>query len=158
MIDVSNDDDLAVDVGDLVALTEHVLAAMQIDPETDVSISIVVPEVMAGLHVEWMDEPGPTDVLSFPMDELRPGSPGHPSGPGVLGDVVLCPAVAADQARAAGHSGEHELRILLAHGMLHLLGYDHADPEEEQVMFGLQRRLVEEFEAAPRSSTAGGEQ
>jgi probable rRNA maturation factor len=90
-----------------------------------------------------MDEPGPTDVLAFPMDELRPGRREDPdTDPGLLGDVVLCPEVAAQQAREAGHSVADELHLLCTHGILHLLGYDHADAETEQEMFGEQRRLL----------------
>ena len=89
-----------------------------------------------------MDEPGPTDVLAFPMDELRPPTDDEEPEPGLLGDVVLCPEVAATQARAAGHSTADELYLLCAHGILHLLGYDHAEPEEEREMFGLQGRIV----------------
>ncbi len=104
---------------------------------------------MTELHVKWMGEDGPTDVLAFPMDELRPGQvsggasdeSGAPD-PGLLGDVVLCPSVAAAQAREAGHSTEDELRLLCTHGILHLLGYDHAEPEEHAEMFGLQGRLL----------------
>jgi probable rRNA maturation factor len=92
-----------------------------------------------------MDEPGPTDVLSFPMDELRPGTQDSPSPAGQLGDVVLCPAVAAEQALAAGHSTVDELLLLTVHGILHLLGYDHAEPDEEKEMFALQRRLLLTF-------------
>ncbi|MBN9376297.1 MAG: rRNA maturation RNase YbeY, partial [Cellulomonas sp.] len=92
--------------------------------------------------------PGPTDVLSFPMDELRPGTDGEPSPPGLLGDVVLCPEVAAQQARAAGHSTVEELLLLTVHGILHLLGYDHAEPDEEKEMFALQRTLLLTFLAA----------
>lgn len=85
--------------------------------------------------------------MSFPMDELRPGEPGRPRPTGILGDVVLCPQFAQAQALAAGHPLPHELRILLAHGILHLLGYDHAEPQEEAAMFALQRSLVQRYEA-----------
>jgi probable rRNA maturation factor len=105
---------------------------------------------MEKLHVEWMDEPGPTDVLSFPMDELRPGNDDKPSDPGLLGDVVICPSVAARQAIAAKHSTDAEIRWLLSHGILHLLGFDHADPESERAMFALQRQLVDSFAEADR--------
>jgi probable rRNA maturation factor len=100
---------------------------------------------MSELHQQWMDEPGPTDVLSFPMDELRPGSESEPTPPGLLGDVVLCPEVAAAQAVVAGHSTAEELLLLTTHGILHLLGFDHAEPEEEKEMFELQRRLLLTF-------------
>jgi probable rRNA maturation factor len=116
-----------------------------VHPDADLAILLVDEAAMEQLHVQWMDEPGPTDVLSFPMDELRPGREGDPSPPGLLGDVVLCPDVAARQAAAAGHSSAEELLLLTTHGILHLLGYDHAEPEEEKEMFGLQRRLLLTF-------------
>jgi len=103
---------------------------------------------MSELHVQWMDEPGPTDVLSFPMDELRPGLDGEVTPAGLLGDVVLCPEVAVQQAREAGHSTMEELLLLTTHGILHLLGYDHEEPEEEKEMFALQRQLLLTFLAS----------
>ena len=118
---------------------------MRVHPQTDLSILLVDEEVMTDLHVRWMDEPGPTDVLSFPMDELRPGTDAEPTPAGLLGDVVLCPSVAARQAKDAGHSTSEELLLLTTHGILHLLGFDHAEPEEEKEMFGLQRQLLLTF-------------
>ena len=114
---------------------------------------------MAKLHEKWMDEPGPTDVLAFPLDELRPPreDDSEPE-PGLLGDVVLCPEVAASQARAAGHSVVDELNLLCVHGILHLLGSDHAEPADEREMFGLQRRIVvawQEQQAARRTAAGG---
>ena len=144
-IEVNNESGVAVDEAEFAALGRHVLDAMNVHPQTDLSILLVGTEVMTELHVQWMDEPGPTDVLSFPMDELRPGHDGEPSPPGLLGDVVLCPEVAARQARDAGHSTEEELLLLTTHGILHLLGYDHAEPEEEKEMFALQRKLLLTF-------------
>ena len=90
-------------------------------------------------------ESAPTDVMSFPMDELRPGSADSPTPAGTLGDIVLCPQVAAKQALAAGHSAVEEMLLLTVHGILHLLGYDHAEPEEKKEMFDLQRRLLLTF-------------
>ncbi|TPX00921.1 rRNA maturation RNase YbeY, partial [Schumannella luteola] len=101
-------------------------------------------------HVQWMDEPGPTDVLSFPMDELRPGSEDEITPPGLLGDIVLCPQVAIEQAKTAGHPTQDELQLLTAHGILHLLGFDHAEPDEEREMFGLQRDILIGFAHAER--------
>src|SRR5947209_6044634 len=118
---------------------------MHVHPQAELSIVLVDEPAMEQLHVQWMDEPGPTDVLSFPMDELRPGVEGEESAPGLLGDVVLCPQVAARQALTARHSTQDELLLLTTHGILHLLGYDHAEPEEEREMFGLQRKLLLEF-------------
>jgi probable rRNA maturation factor len=79
------------------------------------------------------------------MDELRPGREDEDPQPGLLGDVVLCPQVARRQARTTGHSAEEELLLLTTHGILHLLGFDHAEPEEEKEMFGLQRKLLLTF-------------
>jgi probable rRNA maturation factor len=92
-----------------------------------------------------MKEPGPTDVLAFPMDELNDQRDDLEGDlpPTLLGDVVLCPAVAAAQAKQAGHSVAAELDLLCTHGVLHLLGYDHADAAEEREMFGLQSQLLE---------------
>ncbi|MGO1560646.1 Metal-dependent hydrolase YbeY, involved in rRNA and/or ribosome maturation and assembly [Actinomycetales bacterium JB111] len=133
------------DVEELSALAGYVLQEMRVHPQAELSILLVDEDVMSDLHVRWMDEPGPTDVLSFPMDELRPGPEGGTSAEGTLGDVVLCPTVAATQARTAGHSTAEELGLLTVHGILHLLGYDHAEPEEEKEMFSLQRRLLLTF-------------
>ena len=144
-IEVNNESGVEVDEAEFAALARHVLDEMHVHPQTDLSVLLVDTDVMADLHVRWMDEQGPTDVLSFPMDELRPGTDSEPTPAGLLGDVVLCPQVAADQARAAGHSTIEELLLLETHGILHLLGYDHAEPEEEKEMFALQRRLLLTF-------------
>ena len=144
-IEVNNESGHRVDEAEFAALARHVLDAMRVHPQAELSILLVDEAVMTDLHVRWMDEPGPTDVLSFPMDELRPGADGEPAAQGLLGDVVLCPAVAARQAREAGHSTSEELLLLTTHGILHLLGYDHAEPDEEKEMFALQRRLLLTF-------------
>jgi probable rRNA maturation factor len=144
-IEVNNESGVAVDEAEFAALARFVLDAMHLHPLTDLSVVMVTVDVMTELHVQWMDEPGPTDVLSFPMDELRPGRDGEPTPAGLLGDVVLCPEVAARQAREAGHSMTEELLLLTTHGILHLLGYDHAEPAEEKEMFALQRTLLLTF-------------
>ncbi len=141
-IDVNNESGTEVELGPLVAVARHVLARMRIHPLAELSIVLVDAAAMEQLHVKWMDEPGPTDVLSFPMDELRPGKDDEEPEPGLLGDVVLCPQVAATQATTAGHSTQDELHLLLTHGILHLLGYDHAEAAEEREMFDLQRTLL----------------
>ena len=110
-------------------------------------VILVDEEEMTRLHIEWMDEPGPTDVMSFPMDDLRPGDPSGPRVTGVLGDIVLCPRVAERQGAAAGHGPQAELALLLTHGVLHLLGHDHAEPEEHERMFALQAELLEDWMA-----------
>ena len=138
----------AVDVELLGRLAQHVLQRLHVHPDAELSIAVVGEEEMARLHLEWMDLPGPTDVLSFPMDELRPGTPEEPAE-GTLGDIVLCPPVARRQAEAAGHPVEDELYLLTTHGILHLLGHDHAQPREREVMFALQRDLLTDFLGRP---------
>ncbi|MDR2722850.1 MAG: rRNA maturation RNase YbeY [Cellulomonadaceae bacterium] len=150
-IEVNNESGMTVeglDEAELAALGRFVLDEMHVHPQADLSILLVDPDVMTDLHIKWMDEPGPTDVLSFPMDELRPGRDGQPSEPGTLGDIVLCPEVAAKQASVAGHSTAEEILLLTTHGILHLLGFDHAEPDEEREMFTLQRRLLLTFLAS----------
>jgi probable rRNA maturation factor len=145
---VANESGASVDAEGLVALARHVLSELGVAPMAELSILLVDVAAMEQLHLRWMNEPGPTDVLAFPMDEIEdsrvtthPGDDGPPE-PALLGDVVLCPEVAARQAVAAGHSTEDELHLLCTHGVLHLLGYDHAEPEEEQAMFREQARLL----------------
>ena len=138
----------AVDVELLGRLADHVLERLHVHPDAELSIAVVDEDEMARLHVEWMDLPGPTDVLSFPMDEMRPGTPEEPAE-GTLGDIVLCPPVARRQAEAGGHSVADELCLLTTHGLLHLLGHDHAEPEERQIMFALQRDLLTDFLGRP---------
>lgn len=144
-IEVNNESAIPADEEALARLGRFVLDAMYVHPEAELSIILVDEDAIEKLHIEWMDLPGPTDVLSFPMDELRPGTPGRPTPAGVLGDIVLCPQVAARQAETAGHGLQDELLLLTTHGILHLLGYDHAEPEEEAEMFGLQRRLLVDY-------------
>ena len=160
-IEVNNESGVAVDEVALAELGRFVLDALQIDPLAEVSVLLVDLDTMAALHQQWMDLPGPTDVMAFPMDAAEgPGSrterhdPSAPPrtdedpGAAMLGDVVLCPAVAVDQASSAGHSTEAELHLLCAHGVLHLLGYDHGEPDDEREMFELQARLLREWTRA----------
>ena len=142
-IEVANESGVPVDEESLAALARFVLDRIRIHPQAELSLLLVDVATMEQLHVQWMDEPGPTDVLSFPMDELRPPKDDEPvPEPGLLGDIVLCPVVAEQQAVVAGHSTADELQLLTTHGILHLLGYDHAEPAEEREMFGLQDDLV----------------
>lgn len=134
-----------VDLGRLERQAAYLLDRLHLHPDVDVSIVLVDEDEMARLHVEWMDEPGPTDVLSFPMDDLRQGDPSGPRVEGVLGDIVLCPAVAARQGEAAGHGPDTEMALLLTHGVLHLLGHDHAETEEHERMFALQATLLDSW-------------
>lgn len=145
MIDVNNETDVQINEIEFAELAQFVLKELHIAEGAELAIMFVDETAMEQLHIQWMDEPGPTDVLSFPMDELRPGTPDKPTPPGLLGDIVVCPTVAARQAVTAGHSAEEEMLLLTTHGILHLLGYDHAEPEEEKEMFDLQRRLLLTF-------------
>ena len=162
-IEVANESGVAVDEEGLVRVARHVLDRLGVSPLAELSLLLVDVEQMEKLHVRWMGEDGPTDVLAFPMDELDlRGSRGvsHGSGHGgpneddedsraaVLGDVVLCPEVAERQGRDAGHGTEAELQLLCTHGVLHLLGYDHAEPEEHKEMFGLQAELIASWKDA----------
>lgn len=127
----------------LKSIAEFALKKMGIHPDSELSISIVGEDEMSSLHMQWMDEPGATDVLSFPMDEMKPNSAA--TGPGLLGDVVLCPDFAQAQAKAAGNSLQEELELLTVHGVLHLLGFDHRETEEHKVMFSKQDELLSEW-------------
>lgn len=147
-VEIVNESGVDVPERDLLAMAEHVYARLHVHPQTETAVTVVDAERMAQLHVEWMDLEGPTDVMSLPMDELTPGTESAPAE-GVLGDVVLCPEVAAAQAERGGHSRDDELMLLLTHGMLHLLGYDHMEAEEREEMFTLQDRLVTEVLGRP---------
>ncbi|SDL87187.1 probable rRNA maturation factor [Corynebacterium mycetoides] len=132
----------------LVDVCSYALAAMDVHPDTEVTVTLVDEPTMADLHVRWMDLEGPTDVMSFPMDELTPGG-GRPDaaqpGPAMLGDIILCPAFDRRQAELAGHGLGHELALLTVHGVLHLLGYDHVAPEDEREMFSLQNEILADW-------------
>ena len=141
-IDVINESGAEVDAIRIVALSRFVLDRMKVHPLAELSVLLVDVHAMEQLHMQWMDEPGPTDVMAFPMDELRPGRDGEEPEPGLLGDVVLCPAVAEQQAAQAGHTTLDELELLCTHGILHLLGYDHAEPDDKAEMFGLQDQAL----------------
>lgn len=144
-VEVFNESTYEVDLSEFSALGEYVLEQMHVGSGTELNILFINPDAMEELHLKWLDLPGPTDVMSFPMDEMRPGTAQAPSGPGVLGDVCVCPQVAAKQAQENGQAVVEEMLLLTTHGILHLLGYDHANPEEEKEMFALQRQLLLTF-------------
>jgi len=149
-IEINNESASAVDEVAIQRLAIYALDQMHVHPDAELAIVFVDEAAMEQLHVQWMDEPGPTDVLSFPMDELRPGSEDHLTPPGLLGDIVVCPQVAIAQAETAGHSALEEMLLLVTHGMLHLLGFDHAEPDDEKEMFGIQRDILVGFALAER--------
>ena len=146
-IEVANESGMDVDETILIDVAAYVMQRMDVHPAAELTITLVDLATIEQLHVQWLDLPGPTDVMSFPMDELTPG--GRPDsiqpGPAMLGDIVICPQFAADQAKRAGHGSGHEMALLTVHGVLHLLGYDHATAAEEQEMFSLQNALLAEW-------------
>jgi len=144
-IEINNESTMPVDEQAILRLATFALDHMHVHPDADLAIVLVDEGAMEQLHVQWMDEPGPTDVLSFPMDELRPGTEDDITPAGLLGDIVLCPQVAESQAVDAKHSTMDELLLLTTHGILHLLGFDHAEPDEEKEMFGIQREILMGF-------------
>ncbi|MCO7221051.1 rRNA maturation RNase YbeY [Klenkia sp. PcliD-1-E] len=157
-VEVANESGIAVDETSLTGVCRFVLGEMGVSPLAELSVLCVDVDHMASLHERWMGEKGPTDVLAFPMDELETGRPDSTeTGPELLGDVVLCPAVAIRQARAAGHTMDDELLLLATHGVLHILGYDHMEPDEEKEMFGLQSELLAKFASVPRDQVTGEE-
>ena len=145
-IEVLNESGTDVDAHELSKLSRFVMDRMRVHPLAELCIKVVDEATIAELNEQWMEKEGPTDVLAFPMDELRPGLVTEEPEEGVLGDLVLCPAVAARQAKDAGHSVRDEVDLLTVHGILHLLGYDHADPEEHAEMFGLQAELLTQWQ------------
>jgi probable rRNA maturation factor len=144
-IEITNESGIAVDEAAVQRLLTFALDLLRVHADADVAVLFVDEGAMERLHVQWMDEPGPTDVLSFPMDELRPGTDDRITPPGLLGDIVVCPQVAQAQAQEAGHSALEEIELLTAHGLLHLLGFDHAEAEDEREMFGIQRDILVGF-------------
>ncbi|YAL82176.1 rRNA maturation RNase YbeY [Dermacoccaceae bacterium W4C1] len=144
-IDVANETEFEVDLEELHECARFAMERMNVHPQAELCVRLIDEPAMEVLHVQWMDLPGPTDVMSFPMDELRPASAGETPVEGMLGDLVLCPSVAARQAAEAGHTTAEELLLLTVHGVLHLLGFDHAEPEEREQMFDLQRTILLTF-------------
>lgn len=148
-IEVNNETDYDIPLAEVEKLCRHVLDTMFLHPTTEVSVVFIDETAMSDLHVEWMDLEGPTDVMSFPMDELRPGTQNKPSESGLLGDIAICPPVAQEQAAKGGHSFADEILLLTTHGLLHLMGYDHEEAAEKAEMFGIQRQLLEAFLGRP---------
>lgn len=142
MIDLNNESGEVADEQGLIALATFALDELRIHPQSDLSIVLVDEDTMANYHERFMDLPGPTDVMSFPMDELRAPDPDDEPPLGLLGDIVLCPQVTNKQAAENGRRPEEEAEYLLIHGLLHLLGHDHAEPEEKAVMFGLNDKII----------------
>ena len=141
-IEILNESDADLDVDHLAKLARFVMDRMRVHPQAELCIKLVDEATIAELNEQWMGKEGPTDVLAFPMDELRPGLLDEEPEEGVLGDLMVAPAIAEKQGATAGHPAEAEIELLTVHGILHLLGYDHAEPEEHREMFGLQDELL----------------
>ncbi len=139
-VEVTNRSGVSAPESEVESLLNFGIDYMDLHPECELSVTFVDDQEMEELHIKWMDEPGTTDVLSFPMD-----MPESKDDAVTLGDIVIDPIVAANQAASAGHSTEHEIYILAAHGLLHILGYDHADKDEEKIMFELQEKIVKKW-------------
>ena len=152
-IEVLNESGDDLDMTGLSRLSRFVLEQMRVHPMAELCIKLVDEPTIAELNEKWMEKEGPTDVLAFPMDELRPGQVNEEPEEGVLGDLVLCATVAARQAQEAGHSTADELQLLTVHGILHLLGYDHAEPDEHREMFGLQGTLLAQWRGDTAATT-----
>ena len=141
-IEVLNESGLELDVKQLSTLSRFVMDRMRVHPLAELCIKAVDEDTITQLNRKWMEKDGPTDVLAFPMDELRPGLVNEEPQEGVLGDIMLCPAIAERQGVTAGHGTVAEIELLTVHGILHLLGYDHAEAAEQQEMFALQDQLL----------------
>ncbi|MBL1067758.1 rRNA maturation RNase YbeY [Streptomyces sp. 7-21] len=145
-IEVNNESGVEIDERALLDVARYALTRLRIHPLSELSVIAVDTQAMEHLHRQWMDLPGPTDVMSFPMDELRPPArEDEEPVQGLLGDVVLCPEVARQQGERAPtrHSMDAELQLLTVHGVLHLLGYDHDEPAARAEMFGLQKAIID---------------
>jgi probable rRNA maturation factor len=139
-IEVTNSSGQLVPSAEVISLLTFAMDELKLNPECDLNLGFIDDHYMTELHIKWMDEPGSTDVLSFPMD-----MPEVEGDIVTLGDIMISPTFAAAQALTAGHSNEHEIYILATHGLLHIIGYDHAEPEEEKIMFALQEQIVEKW-------------
>jgi probable rRNA maturation factor len=142
-IEIIDESGTGLDARHFERLARFVMDRMRVHPQAELCIKAVDEPTIAQLNAQWMEKEGPTDVLAFPMDELRPGLVNEEPEEGVLGDLVLCPAVAERQGETAGHGFLAEVELLTVHGILHLLGYDHAEPEEHREMFGRQDDLLQ---------------
>lgn len=141
-IEITNKSGALAPGDQIQSLLAFAMSKLDLNPDCDLNVTFVDDAEMTELHIKWMDEPGSTDVLSFPMD--LPETEGEVV---TLGDIVISPDFATAQANLAGHSPEHEMFILATHGLLHILGYDHAEAVEEKVMFELQESLVKQWSA-----------
>ena len=139
-IELENNSHVKCNEEGIQSVAEFALNKLGIHPDSELAIRLVTEEEISELHVKWMNLLGPTDVLSFPMDEMKPNSASN--GPGIIGDIVLCPVFAEKNGK---QSLENELELLTVHGVLHLLGYDHQEILDEEVMFKLQEDFLNQW-------------
>lgn len=141
-IDLENKTNFQLDEARLISLADFSLTKLGIHPDSELGIRLVNEIEMEELHQKWMNLSGATDVMSFPMDEIKPDSASN--GPGIIGDIVLCPEFAAKNGK---QSTELEIELLTVHGVLHLLGFDHEEIEDELVMFKMQEDFLNQWRA-----------
>lgn len=147
--DRPDETDEIVDLELLTELIASVLAAEGIPTRAEASLTLVDRNVIAQLKAEHLDGDGsPTDVLSFPIDGAD-GVDGDDSPTWLVGDIVLCAGVAAEQAPSHAGTLEDELALLVIHGALHLVGWDHADTSSQTAMWNRERELMEQFYRSP---------
>ena len=142
---LSDDQDDPLEPDLLATLAANVLEAEGLADDTIVEVTFIDEAAMAARNREAMDKDGPTDVLAFPLEDASPGSPPLPSpgGPPIhIGDVLICPAVVRSNASAAGVRFDDELALMVVHGVLHLLGYDHVEDGEAEQMEARERELL----------------
>ncbi|KRO50971.1 MAG: rRNA maturation RNase YbeY [Actinobacteria bacterium BACL4 MAG-121001-bin59] len=141
-IDLENKTNYQLDEARLISLADFSLTKLGIHPDSELGIRLVNEIEMEELHQKWMNLSGATDVMSFPMDEIKPDSASN--GPGIIGDIVLCPEFAAKNGK---QSTDLEIELLTVHGVLHLLGFDHEELEDELVMFKMQEDFLNQWRA-----------
>ena len=139
---LANEQELAIDEQRLAALARHVLAMEEVDGSAELSVLFVTADHIRQLNSRFAGEDHATDVLAFPMMEEEDGAL-------LLGDVVVCPRVAEENASKIGHALTVELATLVVHGTLHLLGYDHQEAEDKAKMDRRMSELLQTFETAP---------
>lgn len=132
--------DVSIDEHRLVSLARLAAEEVGVDPRAEVTVLLVERHAMTSLKEKWLGETGPTDVLAFPMDDQVPEDE-----PYILGDIVICPDVAREQAEGAGAPVIDEVDLLLVHGFLHLMGYDHVKPQDARSMRHRERKILAEF-------------
>jgi probable rRNA maturation factor len=134
MIDVDNSSNFSIDEVSVKNYTKQMLQILKVNTKSDVSILFVNEDEMTKQHVRWMNESGPTDVMSFPMDDIVLQDSKLRKKQAILGDIIICPAVALEDAKEQGINPAYHLVFLITHGVLHLLGQDHQEASQRVVM------------------------